>query len=371
LARPAGGDIKRVMFSSVLIANRGEIACRIIRTARAMGMRTVAVYSQADRYALHVEMADEAVAIGGAPARESYLRGDAILRVARDTGAECVHPGYGFLAENASFAEACAMEGVTFVGPPVAAIRTMGLKDEAKALMRKADVPVLPGFEGDLTDTDSLAGAIHEIGFPLMVKAVAGGGGTGMRRINALDALQEALEEARRESEAAFGDARVMIEKCIDRPRHIEVQILADSQGNCVHLFERDCSLQRRHQKIIEEAPAPGMPEGLREAMTEAAVAAARAVDYTGAGTVEFLVEGNALTAFSSFYFLEKSPVATLWHGSFASPPANRSASPSRMSPSMAMRWRRASMARIPGTASCRRRAGCIWSAGRRVQASG
>ncbi len=293
------------MFSSVLVANRGEIACRIFRTARAMGLRTIAVYSDADRKADHVEMADEAIYIGGPRPEESYLRAESIIRAALESGAECIHPGYGFLAENAAFAEACPVAGITFVGPPPGAIRSMGRKDEAKELMRAAGVPVLPGSGGDVTDLEAIGQAAAKIGFPVMIKAVAGGGGTGMRRVDAPDALAVALEEAQREAIAAFGDARVIIEKCLDRPRHIEVQILADTHGACVHLFERDCSLQRRHQKVIEEAPAPDMPAGLRRQMTSAAVAAARAVGYTGAGTVEFLVEEKSLTDSSSFYFLE------------------------------------------------------------------
>lgn len=293
------------MFSSVLVANRGEIACRIFRTARAMGLRTIAVYSEADRDAAHVEMADEAICIGGARAQDSYLRAENIIRAGLESGAECIHPGYGFLSENAGFAEACAVAGITFVGPPPGAIRAMGRKDEAKALMRAAGVPVLPGGEVDDKDIGSLARLAEEIGFPVMLKAVAGGGGTGMRRVDASDNFENALIAAQREAEAAFGDARMIIEKCLDRPRHIEVQVLADTKGACVHLFERDCSLQRRHQKIIEEAPAPGMLESLRGDMTAAAIKAARAVDYTGAGTVEFLVEESTITTSTSFYFLE------------------------------------------------------------------
>jgi len=293
------------MFRSVLIANRGEIACRIIRSARAMGLRTIAVYSLADRHALHVEMADEAVPLGGMLASESYLNSTAVIDAARATGAECIHPGYGFLAENAEFAEACAEQGITFVGPPIRAIRAMGRKDDAKALAREAGVPVLPGYDGDFAAVEALVSAITEIGFPVMVKAVAGGGGTGMRRVGDPKALPDAIDAARREAMSSFGDARLIIEKCLDRPRHIEVQVFADNHGNCVHMFERDCSLQRRRQKVIEEAPAPGMTQGLRNRMTQAAVSAARTVGYSGAGTVEFLVEAEPLTDESDFYFLE------------------------------------------------------------------
>ncbi|RMF01076.1 MAG: ATP-grasp domain-containing protein, partial [Alphaproteobacteria bacterium] len=293
------------MFASVLIANRGEIACRIMRTARAMGMRSIAVYSAADRYAPHVRMADHAIAIGGPLAEESYLNAKAIIAAAQESGAQCIHPGYGFLAENAAFAEACTMAGISFVGPPVTAIRAMGRKDEAKALMVEAGVPVLPGYSGDMSDAAAVRAAAREIGFPVMIKAVAGGGGTGMRRVDAPEALEEAMAAACREAGAAFGDSRVILEKCLERPRHVEVQIFADGHGNCLHMFERDCSLQRRHQKVIEEAPAPGMEPGLRERMAEAAVAAASAVGYVGAGTVEFLTAGGMLSDDCPFYFLE------------------------------------------------------------------
>lgn len=293
------------MFRSVLIANRGEIACRIIRTARRLGLRTIAVYSEADRCAAHVRQADEAHPIGPAPAAQSYLDAERIIAVAKATGAECVHPGYGFLAENAAFARACAEAGVAFVGPPPQAIRLMGLKHEAKALMERAGVPVAPGYGGERQDEQTLAREAARIGYPVMLKPVAGGGGKGMRRVASAEDLPAALESARREAKASFGDDRVLIEICLDRPRHIEVQVFADRYGSTVHLFERDCSLQRRHQKIIEEAPAPGMPEALRARMTEAAVAAAQAVGYIGAGTVEFLVEGNPLRDDSRFYFME------------------------------------------------------------------
>ncbi len=279
------------MFSSLLIANRGEIACRVIRTARRLGLRTIAVHSDADADALHVAMADEAHRIGPAPARESYLRGDIILDVARRTGAQAIHPGYGFLSENADFAESCAAAGVIFVGPPAAAIRAMGGKSEAKALMQQAGVPLVPGYHGAAQDLATLTHAAADIGFPVLIKASAGGGGKGMRVVTELAALEAAILGAKREAVASFGDDRVLIERYLTKPRHIEIQVFADTHGTCVHLFERDCSVQRRHQKVIEEAPAPGMTADLRAAMGDAAVAAARAVGYVGAGTVEFIVE--------------------------------------------------------------------------------
>ncbi|WP_460451640.1 acetyl/propionyl/methylcrotonyl-CoA carboxylase subunit alpha [Alsobacter sp. SYSU BS001988] len=293
------------MFSSVLIANRGEIACRIIRTARRLGMRTIAVHSEADADALFVRDADEAYAIGPAPARESYLVGSRILEVARDAGADCIHPGYGFLSENAEFAEACAKAGVTFVGPPPSAIRAMGLKDAAKTLVERARVPVVPGYHGHKQDPAFLRERAANIGFPVLIKAVAGGGGKGMRRVDRLIDFEEALLGAQREAANAFGDPRVLVEKYVRSPRHVEMQVFADRHGNVVHLFERDCSLQRRHQKVIEEAPAPGMSAEVRAAMGQAAVDAARAVGYVGAGTVEFIADGsNGLTA-DSFFFME------------------------------------------------------------------
>ena len=297
------------MFSSVLIANRGEIAVRIIRAARALGMRTIAVYSQADTGALHAEMADEAHEIGPAPAAQSYLSIANILAAARQAKAECIHPGYGFLSENADFAESCAAAGLVFVGPPPAAIRAMGRKDEAKALMQAAGVPVVPGYHGEKQDAAFLKEKAYEIGYPVLIKAVAGGGGRGMRQVTKHGEFAAALEAARREAAAGFGDDRVLLEKYVEAPRHIEVQVLGDAQGNYLHLFERDCSLQRRHQKLIEEAPAPGMSEGLRAAMTRAALKAAEAVGYRGAGTVEFIVDGSAAKGGglegAPFYFLE------------------------------------------------------------------
>ena len=293
------------MFTSVLIANRGEIACRIIRTARRLGMRTIAVFSEADRQALHVKMADEAHCIGPSPAALSYLRGDVILDVARASGAHCIHPGYGFLSENAGFAEACAAAGIVFVGPPPAAIRAMGLKDEAKALMRKAGVPVVPGYDGERQDAEFLQDQAARIGYPVLIKAVAGGGGKGMRKVERGDDFAAALVSAQREANASFGNARMLIEKYVSAPRHIEIQVFADTQGKAVHLFERDCTLQRRHQKVIEEAPAYGMTNAVRKTMGEAAVAAARAVGYSGAGTVEFIVDGSRPLAADTFWFME------------------------------------------------------------------
>jgi acetyl-CoA carboxylase biotin carboxylase subunit len=293
------------MFTSILIANRGEIACRVIRTARRMGLRTIAVYSDADAKALHVQMADEAVRIGPAPVSESYLRADVILAAAKQTGAEAIHPGYGFLSENAEFAEACAAAGIIFVGPPASAIRAMGLKDRAKALMAKAGVAVVPGYLGDDQSADHLAKEAGKIGYPVLIKAVAGGGGKGMRRVDDAKDFAAALEGAQREGKSSFGDARVLIEKYVTRPRHIEMQVFGDSHGNVVHLFERDCSLQRRHQKVLEEATAPGMPEAMRKAMGEAAVKAAKAVGYVGAGTIEFIADASDGLHADRFWFME------------------------------------------------------------------
>ncbi|WP_448586917.1 ATP-binding protein [Thermaurantiacus sp.] len=294
-------------MKTLLIANRGEIAVRIIRTARAMGLRTVAVFSEADASALHVEMADEAVAIGPAPARESYLAIDRILEAARSTGADAIHPGYGFLSENAHFAEAVAAAGLVFVGPPAEAIRVMGLKDLAKSRMKAAGLPVVPGTMGKDQALARLERMAANIGFPLLVKAVAGGGGKGMRPVHGPGELTEALLAAKREAAAAFGNDAVMLEKLIRRPRHVEVQIFGDRHGNIVHLFERDCSLQRRHQKLIEEAPAPGLSARMRHILGVAAVTAGTAIGYANAGTVEFLLDMDDRDEAGDprFYFME------------------------------------------------------------------
>ncbi|MAU59245.1 MAG: carbamoyl-phosphate synthase subunit L [Parvibaculum sp.] len=293
------------MFKTLLIANRGEIAVRIIRTARRMGLKTIAVYSDADANAYHVAEADEAYRIGPAPAAESYLRVEAILDACARSGAEAVHPGYGFLSENAGFAEACEKAGLVFVGPPASAIKAMGLKDAAKALMEKAGVPVVPGYHGDNQHADFLGEQAERIGYPVLIKAVAGGGGKGMRRVDDPADFAKELKSAQREAGSAFGDERVLVEKYVARPRHIEIQVFADSHGNAVSLYERDCSLQRRHQKVIEEAPAPGMPEEMRKAMGEAAVAAAKAIGYRGAGTVEFIADASQGLKADGFWFME------------------------------------------------------------------
>ena len=287
------------LFAKILIANRGEIAVRVIRTARRLGIRTVAVYSEADAGALHVALADEAWPIGPAPARESYLVADRIIAAALASGAQAIHPGYGFLSENADFAEACAKAGLTFIGPPPSAIRAMGSKSAAKALMEKSGVPLAPGYHGADQDPALLAREAERIGYPVLVKASAGGGGKGMRVVERAEDLEAAVASAKRESKSAFGDDQVLIERYLTRPRHIEIQVFADTHGHVVSLFERDCSIQRRHQKVIEEAPAPNLTPERRTAIGEAAKAAARAVGYVGAGTVEFIAEGEA------FYFME------------------------------------------------------------------
>ncbi|SCC92084.1 Acetyl-/propionyl-coenzyme A carboxylase alpha chain (Includes: Biotin carboxylase; Biotin carboxyl carrier protein) [Thiomonas sp. X19] len=293
------------MFSKVLIANRGEIACRVAATCRELGIRTVAVYSEADAQGAHVAACDEAICIGPAPAAQSYLDAARILQAARDSGAQAVHPGYGFLSENAAFAQACADAGVVFIGPPPAAIHAMGLKAESKRLMQAAGVPLVPGYHGAAQDDALLAAEAARIGYPVLIKASAGGGGKGMREVMAAADFAAALGSCRREAKAAFGNDAVLIEKLVAKPRHIEIQVFADSHGHTVALFERDCSLQRRHQKVVEEAPAPGLTPEQRAALAQAAVAAAQAVGYVGAGTVEFIAEGDGAGGIRSFYFME------------------------------------------------------------------
>ena len=292
-------------MKSILIANRGEIACRVIATARTMGLRTIAVYSEADADALHVRLADEAYPIGGSAATESYLKGDVILDVARKSGAHSIHPGYGFLSENAGFAEACEKAGIIFIGPKSESIRAMGLKDAAKVLMEEAGVPVVPGYHGDIQSAEHLAAEAEKVGYPVLIKAVAGGGGKGMRLVEEPKGFEKALASAQREAASAFSDDRVLIERFVTAPRHIEIQVFGDGQGEAVYLFERDCSLQRRHQKVVEEAPAPGMTQEMRSAMGAAAVAAAKAINYRGAGTVEFIVDGSDGLQPDRFFFME------------------------------------------------------------------
>ncbi len=288
------------MFDCILIANRGEIACRIIRTARRLGIRTVAVHSTIDAEALHVTMADDTFLLGGASATESYLNNAAIIQAAKSTGAQAIHPGYGFLSENAQFADECAANDIVFIGPPASAMRAMASKSAAKQLMEASDVPVLPGYHGDAQDTQSLEHAANDTGFPLMLKASAGGGGKGMRIVNDASGFTEQLDAVKREAKASFGDDHVLLERYVEHPRHIEIQIFSDQHDNHLHLFERDCSVQRRHQKVLEEAPAPGLDETTREKMGQAAINAARAVGYVGAGTVEFIADTDG-----SFYFME------------------------------------------------------------------
>ncbi len=288
------------MFKKILIANRGEIACRVIRTARRMGVKTVAVFSDADRDALHVSMADEAVHIGAPPPRESYLVGERIIEACIKTGAEAIHPGYGFLSENAGFSRMCKQHGIVFIGPPESAIESMGSKSAAKTIMSDAGVCVVPGYHGKDQSAGKLKSAAHEMGFPVLLKAVAGGGGKGMRVVRSAEEFDQACAAARREATSSFGNDELLVEKYLTRTRHVEFQVFCDRHGNAVYLFERDCSVQRRHQKVIEEAPAPGLSPKLRQQMGQAAVKAARAIDYEGAGTVEFLLEGDG-----SFYFME------------------------------------------------------------------
>jgi 3-methylcrotonyl-CoA carboxylase alpha subunit len=288
------------MFAKILIANRGEIACRIIRSAKKMGVRTVAVYSDADRDALHVKMADEAVHLGPSPSRESYLLADKVIAAAVKTGANAIHPGYGFLSENSDFCRQCTDNDIVFIGPPVGAIEAMGSKSAAKTIMEKAGVPLVPGYHGDDQSRDILKRSADDMGYPVLLKACAGGGGKGMRQVWSSEEFDEALDAAKRESMNSFGDDSMLVEKYLTQPRHVEIQVFCDQFGEAVHLFERDCSVQRRHQKVIEEAPAPGMAAELREAMGQAAISAAQAIHYEGAGTVEFLLDSDG-----SFYFME------------------------------------------------------------------
>ena len=288
------------MFNKLLIANRGEIACRIIHTTKRLGVRSVAVYSEADVNARHVSLADEAIAIGPAPARDSYLAAEKLLEAAKRAGAEAIHPGYGFLSENAGFAEACVTEGFIFIGPSPRAIAMMGSKSAAKNIMQQAGIPLVPGYHGDNQDEAFLLNEAEKIGFPVMLKASSGGGGRGMRVVNRAGDFSAALRSAKREAHAAFNDDRMLLEKYLEKPRHIEIQIFCDHHGNAVHLFERDCSVQRRHQKVLEEAPAPGMTHETRTTMGDAAITAARAIDYAGAGTVEFIVDTDG-----RYYFME------------------------------------------------------------------
>ncbi|MCB1741526.1 MAG: ATP-grasp domain-containing protein, partial [Gammaproteobacteria bacterium] len=290
------------MFERILIANRGEIACRVIRTANRLGVEAVAVYSDADRDALHVALADRSVHIGPAPATESYLRADRIIEAALRSGAQAIHPGYGFLSENADFAEACVSAGLVFIGPPASAIRAMGAKHEALALMARHEVPTLPGYRGTDQSDEALMDAARSVGFPLIIKPSAGGGGKGMSIVHDEARLDKALASARRTARSAFGDETLMLERYLQRPRHVEVQVFADTHGNTVHLSERDCSSQRRHQKVVEEAPAPFLEAATRDGLHQAAINAARAVDYVGAGTIEFLLEDRPG---GGFYFME------------------------------------------------------------------
>jgi 3-methylcrotonyl-CoA carboxylase alpha subunit len=292
-------------MKSLLIANRGEIACRIMRTAKQRGLRTIAVYSSADEQAQHVQLADTAVCIGPALASASYLSIDALIDAAKRTSADAIHPGYGFLSENPEFVDACTANGIQFVGPSATAMRAMGRKDAAKRLMEAAGVPVVPGYHGEVQGAEFLKSQASEIGYPVLIKARSGGGGKGMRRVDAAEGFDASLKAAQREASASFGDSHVLIEKFVAEPRHIEVQVFGDSHGNVVHLFERDCSLQRRHQKVIEEAPAPGMTAAVRAAMTEAAVTAAKAINYVGAGTIEFIVDGSQGLNVNGFWFME------------------------------------------------------------------
>lgn len=293
------------MFNKILIANRGEIACRVARTCQRLGIKTVAVYSDADKNALHVQACDEAVYVGGSAPRDSYLLGNKIIQLALDCGAQAIHPGYGFLSENADFAQACSAAGLVFIGPPASAISAMGSKSAAKTLMESADVPLVPGYHGDNQDSAFLHKQADAIGYPVLLKASAGGGGKGMRIVESSDSFISALDSCKREAQSSFGDQKVLVEKYLSRPRHIEIQVFADKHGNCIYLFDRDCSVQRRHQKVIEEAPAPKVSPEIKRAMGEAAVNAAMAVGYEGAGTVEFIAEADQEGNAGLFYFME------------------------------------------------------------------
>ena len=293
------------MFNKILIANRGEIACRIAKTCRDLGIQTVAVYSDADAQALHVQACDEAIYIGGSAPKDSYLLGNKIIELALASGAQAIHPGYGFLSENADFAQACEKAGLVFIGPPAQAIRAMGSKSAAKSLMESAQVPLVPGYHGDEQDPSFLRAQADKIGYPVLLKASAGGGGKGMRIVEDSDSFIDALDSCKREAQSSFGDQKVLVEKYLSRPRHIEIQVFADKQGNCVYLFDRDCSVQRRHQKVLEEAPAPRVSADIKRAMGEAAVNAAKAVAYEGAGTVEFIAEADEQGNAGHFFFME------------------------------------------------------------------
>ncbi|MDP4590903.1 MAG: ATP-grasp domain-containing protein, partial [Burkholderiaceae bacterium] len=293
------------MLTKILIANRGEIACRIARTCQTLGIATVAVYSEVDAQAAHVMACDEAVYLGGNTPQESYLQGERIIQAALDTGAQAVHPGYGFLSENADFAQACVNAGLVFIGAPAASIRAMGSKSAAKALMEAAQVPLVPGYHGDKQEPAFLREQADRMGYPVLLKASAGGGGKGMRIVTRSQDFEAALESCQREAKHSFGDDKVLVERYVTRPRHIEVQVFADQHGHCVYLFDRDCSVQRRHQKVMEEAPAPQVSDALRQAMGQAAVDAARAVNYQGAGTIEFIVEADEQGHAKHFFFME------------------------------------------------------------------
>jgi acetyl/propionyl-CoA carboxylase alpha subunit len=355
--------LERQSVSRILVANRGEIAVRIIRACRELGIPSVAVYSDADARAPHVFLADDAVRIGPASPAESYLSIAAILDAARKTGADAIHPGYGFLSENAGFASACEQAGITFVGPPAAVIERLGSKIAARAIARQAGVPVVPGETPVDQSTDAVAAAAHRVGFPILVKPSAGGGGIGMKTIRDERALAAGIEQARREATAAFGDGTLYVERLIERPRHVEIQVLADNHGNVLHVFERECSIQRRHQKVIEETPSPALTSSLRQRMGEAAVTLARAAGYRNAGTVEFLLEGTGDGA--SFYFLEVNTRLQVEH-----PVTERVTGVDLVHAQIAIAGGER-LRRIQGTTICRRQARCCSTANLRCRASG